>query len=183
MNRREMQNNLAMNMVLISGSMLFATLLMGYSLFRSSSATWPPEGIRAISLGYPLLSTATILLSSWFCSRIRGNLSLNDFRSAKMNLNTTVILGVLFMIIQSLLWIEMKSTGLFVGSGIFSSVVYGFTWIHAAHMISGLLVLGWLRFVLRPHTVNLSQKVLNVEKFWHFLGVIWFILFISLFVI
>jgi len=178
-----MQNNLAMNMVLISGSMLFATLLMGYSLFRSSSSTWPPEGIQAISMGYPMISTATILLSSWFCSRIRGNVAVNDFRSAKMNLNTTLILGVLFMFIQTLLWNEMKTSGLFIGSGIFSSVVYGFTWIHAAHVISGLLVLGWLRFVLRPATQNLGQKVLNVEKFWHFLGVIWLILFISLFVI
>lgn len=183
MNRREMQNNLAMNMVLISGSMLFATLLMGYSLFRSSSSTWPPEGIRAVSLGYPLLSTATILLSSWFCSRLRGNLALNDFKAAKMNLNTTLILGVLFMVIQTLLWSEMRDTGLFIGSGIFSSVMYGFTWIHAAHVISGLLVLSWLRFVLKPETTNLGQKVLNVEKFWHFLGAIWLILFISLFVI
>lgn len=183
MNRRELQNNLAMNMVLISGSMLFATLLMGYSLFRSSSSTWPPEGIRAISLGYPMLSTVTILLSSWFCSRVRGNVALNDFRSAKMNLNTTLVLGFLFMLIQSLLWMEMKSMGLFVGSGIFSSIVYGFTWIHALHMLSGLLTLGWLRFVLRPETQNLAQKALNVEKFWHFLGVVWLILFICLFVL
>lgn len=178
-----MQNNLAMNMVLISGSMLFATLLMGYSLFRSSSSTWPPEGIRSVSLGYPLLSTAAILLSSWFCSRLRGNVAMNDFKAAKMNLDTTLVLGFIFMLIQSLLWAEMKSTGLFIGSGIFSSVMYGFTWIHAAHVISGLLVLGWLRFVLRPETMNMGQKILNVEKFWHFLGVIWLILFISLFVI
>jgi len=78
----------------------------------------------------------------------------------------------------------MKSTGVYVEtSGIFGSVIYGFTWIHAVHMVLGLCALLYLKIVLKPNTVNVLQKTVNVEKFWHFLGVIWIIMFLTLFVL
>ncbi len=170
-----------MTMVLISGSMLFTTLLMGYAIYRTSATTWPPVGTTPVALGYPLLSTFTIFLSSWFMRLVKKDVS--DIKKAKMNLDATLVLGVLFLGIQTLFWNELKSSGLLVSSGIFSSILYGFTWIHAAHVVMGLLSLVWLRFVLKSGTRNLEVKVLNVEKFWHFLGVIWLIMFITLFVL
>lgn len=170
-----------MTMVLISGAMLFATLLMGYAVYRTSATAWPPAGTTPVSLGYPLLSTLTIFLSSWFMRQVKRDVS--DLRKARMNLDATLVLGVIFLGIQSLFWSELNASGLLVGSGIFSSILYGFTWIHAAHVAMGLFSLVWLRFVLKATTRNLEVKVLNVEKFWHFLGVIWLIMFITLFVL
>ena len=170
-----------MTMVLISGTMLFATLLMGYAIYRTSATAWPPVGTGPISLGFPMLSTLTIILSSYFMRKVRTE--FGDLKKAKMNLDTTLVLGFLFMGLQTLFWNELKTSGLLVSSGIFSSVLYGFTWIHAAHVVMGLLSLLWLRFILKAGTRNLDVKVLNVEKFWHFLGVIWVIMFLTLFVL
>lgn len=183
MNRRDLQSNLAMTIVLISGTMLFATLMMGYSIYRSSSATWPPAGSVRVALGYPLLSTITLIISSWFSYQVKAGIKNLDFKKACLNLDTTILLGLVFMGIQSLFWMQLKASGVLTSSGIFSSIMYGFTWIHAAHVVLGLGALTWLRFVLRPKTQNLWQKALNVEKFWHFLGIIWFIMFITLFVL
>ncbi len=181
MRRSEIQHGLGMTMVLISGTMLFATLLMGYAVYRTSATMWPPPGTLPVSLGFPVLSTLTIILSSYFMRKVR--MEIKDTKKAKMNLDTTLVLGFLFMGLQTLFWNELKTSGLLVNSGIFSSILYGFTWIHAAHVVMGLLSLIWLRFVLRSETRNLEVKVLNVEKFWHFLGVIWFIMFLTLFVL
>lgn len=181
MRRSVIQHQLGMTMVLISGTMLFATLLMGYAIYRTSAEAWPPQGTSPVALVYPLLSTLTILVSSWFMRQVR--LGFSDLRKSKANLDTTLILGFLFLGIQTLFWNQLKSSGLFVSSGIFSSILYGFTWIHAAHVVMGLLSLLWLRLVLKPGTRNLDVKVLNVEKFWHFLGIIWMIMFITLFVL
>lgn len=170
-----------MTMVLISGTMLFATLLMGYAIYRSSASVWPPQGTAPVGLGYPLLSTLTIFISSWFMRQTK--MEVSDLKKSKMNLDATLALGFIFLGIQSLFWNQLKASGLLVSSGIFSSILYGFTWIHAAHVIMGLLSLVWLRLVLKPTTRNLDVKVLNVEKFWHFLGIIWFIMFITLFVL
>jgi cytochrome c oxidase subunit 3 len=108
---------------------------------------------------------------------------VKDIKKARMNLDATLVLGFLFLGIQTLFWNHLKTSGLLVSSGIFSSILYGFTWIHAAHVVMGLLSLVWLRFVLKATTRNLEVKVLNVEKFWHFLGVIWSIMFLTLFVL
>lgn len=183
MKRGDLQNQLGMTMVLISGSMLFATLLLGYAIFRTSAEAWPPVGVPAVGLGYPMLSTVAILVSSWFMRETRRLALVQDLRRARFNLDVTLALGVLFMGIQVVFWNELRDSGLFVGSGIFSSVLYGFTWIHAAHVVLGILSLLWLRLVLTVESKNVARKSRNVEMFWHFLGLVWFIMFLTLFVL
>lgn len=184
MRRSDLQNNLAMTMVLLSGAMLFTTLFMGYAIYRTSAAVWPPLGIPKVALTVPLLSTLVIILSSWFAYQVKVQVKAVNIEKAHFNLNLTLILGVAFLITQSYLWFHMQNTGVFIGtSGIFGSVLYGFTWIHAFHMVAGLICLSYLKFVLKPgHERNL-QRTINVEKFWHFLGVIWIIMFLTLFVL
>jgi cytochrome c oxidase subunit 3 len=182
--KTDLQNNLAMMVTLLSGSMLFATLLMGYAVYRTSATYWPPLGIPKISLLVPLISTFVIALSSWFIYQVRIHVKTGLIDKAIVHLNLTLALGVSFLLVQSYLWYHMKTTGVFVAtSGIFGSVIYGFTWIHAVHMLFGLGGLVYLKLVLRPGTVNILQKTINVEKFWHFLGVIWIIIFLTLFVL
>ena len=108
----------------------------------------------------------------------------DNLGKAHFNLNITLLLGLGFLVTQSYLWFHMKQSGVFVAtSGIFGSIIYGFTWIHAVHMILGLGSLLYLKVALKPGQSNLLQKSINVEKFWHFLGVIWIIMFLTLFVL
>ncbi len=182
MKRNELQSNLAMTVVLVSAAMLFITLFMGYAVFRSSAATWPPMGTEKVSLWLPFLSTVLIAVSSWYCYQVRLDVARKDFSAARGHLTLTTVLGVAFMLAQSGLWFHLKSTGVFVTSGIFASVMYGFTWIHAVHVVLGLFALGYLHVVLRSPTDAAMQKTINVEKFWHFLGVVWVLMFFGLFV-
>jgi len=180
--RTELQNNLAITMVLISGGMLFTTLFMGYAIYRSSAVVWPPVGASKVALGLPTLATLTILVSSWFCYLTRKAVKDANMAKAKMELNVTISLGLVFMLIQSLLWYKLKANGVYTHSGIFASILYAFTWIHAAHVVLGLTALGWLRFVMKSSD-GILQKTINVERFWHFLAVIWIIMFLTLFVL
>ncbi|MBY0515946.1 MAG: hypothetical protein K2P81_03485 [Bacteriovoracaceae bacterium] len=182
MKRSELQNNLAMTIALISAAMLFVTLFMGYAVYRSSAEAWPPVGMAHVSLTLPFLSTIFIAVSSWFCFQVKNLVAINDLKRANRNLNLTMLMGVGFMISQSFLWLQLKESGIYVTSGIFASVMYGFTWIHAVHVIGGLLALVYLKIVLRPKTNELLQKTINVERFWHFLGIVWFAMFMGMFV-
>lgn len=183
MNRRDLQSNLAMTMTLVMGSMLFATLFMAYALYRSSSAFWPPMGMSKVELGLPTLSTLLIIVSSWFCYQTKMHVKESQLDRARFNLNITMSLGLAFMVAQGVLWAHLKNTGVYVTSGIFPSIIYGFTWIHAAHVVMGLGALIYLKVVLRPSTKNLLTKTHNIEKFWHFLGVIWMIMYLTIFVL
>ncbi len=182
MKRNELQSNLAMTVVLVSGAMLFITLFMGYAVYRSSAAMWPPVGTEKISLWLPFLSTVLIAVSSWYCYQVRLAVARKDYPAARGNLALTTALGVGFMLAQSGLWFYLKSAGVFVSSGIFASVMYGFTWIHAVHVVLGIFALVYLRWVLRAPSEGAMMKTINVEKFWHFLGVVWVVMFLGLFV-
>lgn len=181
--RHEMQHNLAMTVVLIMMSMLFATLFMGYAIYRTSADMWPPMGIQKVSLLLPSISTLMIFISSCFLYQAKKLIKMNDLKNAKSHVNYTLLFGWGFMMTQGFLWYHLKATGLYVSSGIYASTFYAFTWIHAVHMVAGIITLMYLKKVLKPETQNLMQKAINVEKFWYSLEIIWIIMFVTLFVI
>lgn len=184
MKRTELQHNLAMTVTLVMGAMLFATLFMGYAIYRSSAVTWPPLGIPRVSLTIPTLSSVFILLSSWFMYQCRILVLQNNCEAALKALIKVIILGAMFILSQGYFWFELKRTGVFLSSsGVFGSTLYGFTWIHALHVMVGMGSLFYLWFHLRGQKNHLELKALNVEKFWHFLGVVWFLMFLILFVL
>jgi cytochrome c oxidase subunit 3 len=175
---QEIISSVGMIVTLISFAMLFATLMMGFAMFRFTSPSWPPAGMTRPSLFLPTLSTICIFLSSlsymWFEKNITN----------KKGLIVTIILGFGFMVMQSLLWNYLKNQGIFVSSGIYPSIIYAFTWIHAAHIIVALGLLIWLlTSSLKEINTKARLHVLNVGKFWHFLGIVWFIMFMTIFVL
>lgn len=175
---QEIISSVAMIVTLVSFAMLFATLMMGFAMFRITAPVWPPAGMVKPSLLLPSLSTFCIFLSSmsfiWFEKNIAD----------KRGLILTIVLGLGFMLIQTLLWHSLKSQGIFVSSGIFPSIIYAFTWIHAAHIVVALGLLFWLYFSALKEVSPKSQlQAANVGKFWHFLGIVWFIMFVTIFVL
>ena len=175
---QEIVSSVGMIVALVSFAMLFATLMMGFAMFRFTASVWPPAGMTKPSLFLPTLSTICIFLSSisyvWFEKNIAN----------KKGLKLTIALGLGFMIMQSLLWNQLKSQGIFVSSGIFPSIIYAFTWIHAAHIVAALGLLIWLLFfALNDLNTKALLRVSSVGKFWHFLGIVWLIMFLTIFVL
>jgi cytochrome c oxidase subunit 3 len=175
---KEIVSSVAMIVVLVSFAMLFATLMMGFAMFRFTAPVWPPAGMVKPSLILPGISTLFILLSSlafvWF----------EKDTANKKGLILTISLGVGFMLTQSLFWHQLKSNGIFVSSGIFPSIIYAFTWIHAAHIIVALGLLLLLLFSPTQITTTKSKlRATSVGKFWHFLGIVWLIMFLTIFVL
>lgn len=173
--RDQYVSNISMIVTLISFTMLFATLFLGYAMYRLTSEQWPPMGMEALSLGLPSLSTFVIAFSSYTYWKFEKN-------GKTFWLKATGFFGLLFMVSQLMLWSSLQASGLYAGSGIFGSIVYGFTWIHAAHILMGLGALVWLNFKLKRNNAT-QLTVQNVGKFWHFLGIVWLVMFVFIFAI
>lgn len=175
-------NSLAMTILLISFSMLFASLFLGYVVLRFSQKSWPPQNFEKMSMMIPTLSTLIILLSSlsfeWMKKMYRESKKLEFTLAWFVTLN----LAFAFMISQTFLWKKLNAMGLFVSSGIFASVLHGFTWIHAAHVVLGILALFYLsRYLKKDIDKKNEVYFINVGKFWHFLGIVWLIMYIFIF--
>lgn len=167
--------------VLLSFSMLFATMMFGYVAFRLTSEAWPPMGLERVSLTLPLLSTFIILLSSFTLKKCCDQ---RQSQTAKAWLWSTIVLGTAFMAVQTYFWFDLEAKGYVAGEGIFQSVLYALTWTHAAHIVFAVAALFFLFPALgeRGLEKDYAGRVSFVSKFWHFLDVIWLILFFSLFI-
>ena len=174
-------SSIVMSLVLVSFSMLFATLFLSYCIIRSKSPEWPPMGMDSVGLFFPSLSTLLLIFSGLFyrafekCYR-RGLRKQVFFLWA-------FVCGLAFTGSQFALWHSLKEQGLYAGSGIFGSIIYGFTWIHTAHIVIGLcLFVGLLPIIKRgENSLDSILKIQNVGTFWHFLGIVWLIMFVGLF--
>ncbi len=180
---KELKSSIAMTLTLVSFSMLFAAMLLGYAVIRFNNPIWPPMGMNKVDLFLPSISTGIIALSSMTYilferANFKNQIGKNGF------LYLTMFLGFAFMLVQLKFWDALKVQGLYTSDGVFPSLIYGLTWTHAGHIVLALVLLIWLAFKngkMKGSDENLLW-VRNVGKFWHFLGVVWLILYLTIFV-
>lgn len=174
-----LKSSVAMTVTLISFGMLFASLFLGYFLVRFNAPVWPPVEIQGMPVALPLLSTLVMLLSSVTYFKFEKSDS-----QRKLYWTLTVFLGLLFLVLQGSLWMALKNSGILIANGIAPSMVYAFSWLHAGHIVLGLGAVLWLGFYLFKKPQGLTEiKLINVGKFWHFLGVIWLLMYLMMFVL
>lgn len=180
---KQQVSHLAMTVALVSWTMLFATLFLGYTVFRFSSPVWPPLGTPTISLHLPMMSTLAIIFSSVALILAERNFQKLQHKNFQFFLTVATVLGLTFMFIQKMFWNELIERGLYVQSGVYASIMHGFTWIHAGHVVLGILGLMWLMSIafFKENWANYIATVNQLSKFWHFLGIIWIVMFIVLF--
>ncbi len=186
-NKNEVRHSsLAMTIALISWMMLFASLFMAYAIYRFQNSVWPPMGFEKVSLLLPSISTAFIVISSFTYHKAYQFFALESKKSFKAMIFTTFGLGIGFLVSQIMLWNFLNVNGMYVESGIFSSILHAFTWVHAAHVVLALAALVFYIFPIcfseEVHTKYFS-RILNVGRFWHFLGIIWILMFVFIFVL
>ena len=127
-----------------------------------------------MSLFYPTLSTFFVIASGVAYNRFKECFfSKNDHRTPLLQ---TIALGLAFLLCQLMVAKKWSDKGVSWDTDIFSSLLYSFTLIHAVHLVAAVIALFWL--------FRTKSKILvkNIGKFWHFLGIIWVLMYFSLFV-
>ncbi len=167
-----------------SMAMAFAGLTSGYVVSRS--ALLERENWLEFALpNYFYISTAVILVSSLtMIYALRMAKSGNQQKSTQA-IWFTLILGLLFGVLQLLGWGALHDSGIFFtgeGSNPAGSWVYALTFFHLAHLFAGLITL--LVTAIKSHMGKYSPgNTLGIELtaiFWHFLDIVWIYLFIFL---
>jgi cytochrome c oxidase subunit III len=175
---------LGMMMFMASWAMLFSALFFAYFLVRQKALQWPPADLPALPVMLPGLATALLALSSVALqrglNRIRGGLT-----GAAMNVGGTTILGAAFLICQIVLWQQLVAAGLVPASGTYASIFYTFTVFHALHVVIGVgalmvLTLGTAR---GRYTTDSHIPLRLWTLYWHMVGIIWGLMFVTLFLV
>lgn len=180
---------LAMWLYLASEVVIFAVLIGGYAIFRLNH----PASVKAVheSLGVALVTANTFLLLSSSWSMVMGLRAIEmGNRPAFMRwIGLTVLLGIVFLIgqyieYQELAHLEITLGGITEEFGGFGMRFYAPTAFHGAHVLVGVL--------LGLHVLYLGSKgyydknPIGVEMFglyWHFVDVVWIILFTLIYLV
>ncbi len=96
-----------------------------------------------------------------------------------IGLSATFLFTLLFLFGQLMVWKQLYSLGFFVTSNPANSYFYLFTCVHGLHLIGGLVALSKVIYTyLSSHSYDELSKGLNLCKtYWHFLLLIWMLLF------
>ena len=178
---------LGMMLFIASEIMFFAALFAAYFNAKATLPVFPPEGTEFIDpLGLPLIATVILLISSatmqWGTSRIRKG----DRTGLNRAVAVTLILGVIFLLMQAYDYYELITHYDFgIDSGVYGTLFYTMTGFHGAHVLGG--VIGLVVILSRGMAGQFTRKhhvaVEAVHYYWHFVDVVWVLLFLTIYVI
>ncbi len=142
--------------------------------FQAPSAVMAAWGLPAINTAVLLASGATITAAHWAVVQ-ENRLRMKVFQAA------TIILGVAFLMLQAHeYWIAYTQKGLRLTAGIYGTTFFALTGFHAAHVTVGVVMLCVIFY--RMFRGDFNQKdhfgFAAVSWYWHFVDVIWLLLFV-----
>ncbi|MGG6295925.1 cytochrome c oxidase subunit 3 [Leptolyngbya sp. AN02str] len=166
---------------LLSESVIFLSLFAGYFIMKTTTEPWLPAGVEGLEVREPLINTVVLVSSSlviYFAEEALKRKQLWLFRGLWL---LTSAMGIYFLWGQAVEW-----SGLSFGvtDGMYGSTFYLLTGFHGLHVLTGvllqLLMLG-RSFLPRNYDTG-HVGVTEVSLFWHFVDVIWIVLFILIYI-
>jgi len=153
---------------------VFALFISAYTI-RMEEPDWRP-------VAEPMLlwaNTAILVLASIAYHWTRNAALAGDVDRVRPGLTVSGAFTVLFLIGQLVAWQQLNAAGYYMDTNPASAFFYLLTAVHGVHMLGGLWV--WARSTLKVWTgadadsVRLSIELCTV--YWHFLLLVWIVLF------
>ncbi len=174
-------NLTGMVIFLLSESIIFLAFFAGYAVLKQSSPLWLPEGVERLEVRAPLINTVILVSSSFVAYFAERALRRENLWGFRLLWGLTMLMGAYFVVGQALEWAGLPFS---LQSGIYGGSFYLLTGFHGLHVITGVLLMGlMLARSFRPGNYDGGDAgVTMVSLFWHFVDVIWIILFVLIYV-
>ncbi|RAR48166.1 cytochrome c oxidase subunit 3 [Flavobacterium lacus] len=178
-NRKGQSYKLLLWFAMISMVMMFAGLTSAY-IVSTSRKDWLADFVLPQAF---IISTIIIIISSLTFHLALTTIRKNDRNKTTLWLLVTLVLGILFVVFQFLGFGQVIEMGYFFTgseSTVNTSFLYIIAILHMAHLFGGLLALLIIIYNHFKQKYN-STQTLGIELgaiFWHFLDILWILLFL-----
>jgi heme/copper-type cytochrome/quinol oxidase subunit 3 len=161
-----------------SECMLFGSLIATFLAYRGRSLVGPYEE-ELLNIPFITVTTFVLLMSSLMMVLALSAVQRGDRRGSALYLLLTALLGLVFLGGQAYEFTHFAHEGLGLSRNLFAGTFFLTTGFHGAHVTVGVLWLLtlWtlaLRGRLGPEK---SVKVEVAGLYWHFVDVVWIVLF------
>ena len=177
------RQTLGILLFIVSEVMLFGAFFASYFFLRvvANDGPWPPDPFE-LPVAVAGMNTAILVSSSFTMHWALTSIQKNNRRGLQMGLITTFLLGATFLFIQLNEYVHI---GFSARDDAFGTIFYGLTGLHGAHVFVGLTLLAMV--VVRSFRGHYSpEQHRGVEVpgiYWHFVDVMWIIVFTTVYVL
>lgn len=174
---------------LLSELAFFSTLIMVYLVFLGADAQpggrGGPSPAEVLSLGLVVVTTICLLSSSATIHFAERALRQGSEAAFRLWWTATIVLGLVFLSGTAYEWRELIAHGLTMRRNLFGTTYYTLVGFHGAHVTVGVIVmLIVLGLALRREvTASNPHGVELVSWYWHFVDVVWVVVFTMVYVV
>jgi len=166
---------------LISDCVLFSSFIFAYLYLRNSGQGWPPPGIQRLDVAFAAWNSVVLFGSGATMHYALENWKHGNFMKYMWCLIATIILGAMFLGGQGYEYTHLiyNEHVTWAGSGIFGASFFTLTGMHGFHVFMGVCYLTVLLLQSAGGTYT-YQKYFGITAgtlYWHFVDVIWVVLF------
>ena len=160
--------------------MFFVALISAYLVIKASSGIrWVPPGDVTLPVAITAVNTAILLASGVFmvlATRAFEGAGSDRDRSLKL-FTASLVLGVAFVGIQGMEWVELLSHGLTMRSGVFGACFFLLIGSHGLHAFAAVIALLFTLRSFKRGTLTVDHfKAMQI--FWLFIVGVWPFLYV-----
>jgi cytochrome c oxidase subunit 3 len=170
--------------LLASEAVFFSGLIITYIVMRGRSVSGPLPH-EALDVPLTAVNTFVLICSSLTMVTALATIQRGDTRRLRHWLIATALLGLAFLGGQGFEFTKLFHQGLSLSSNLFGATFFTLTGFHGAHVLAGVI---WISFVLtRAFRGGVTQDnhiaVELVGLYWHFVDLVWIIIFTVVYLI
>jgi heme/copper-type cytochrome/quinol oxidase subunit 3 len=181
----ESWGKLGMWVFLAADAMSFGGLLAGYGALRYGDPTWP---VPSHILGIQLTALMTFLLICSSVTMVEALAAIRHGNQAGLRkfLLLTILSGVFFLSLQAYEWNKLiVHEGQSIAKDNFGATFFILTGFHGCHVFSGVVYLSCIlvRALAGAYSTDNHNSVEIVALYWHFVDLIWILVFTFVYLI
>lgn len=168
---------------LIAETMIFLGLFVAFLMYKTMMPVWPPEGTPELELLLPGVNTIILVSSSFVMHKGQAAIKNNDVKGLQLWFGLTALMGIIFLAGQGYEYFHAEFG---LTTNLFASSFYALTGFHGLHVTFGLcLVLAvlWRSLKAEHYSDKEHFGVEAAELYWHFVDVVWIILFVIVYLL
>jgi heme/copper-type cytochrome/quinol oxidase subunit 3 len=170
---------LGMWVFLASEIMLFGALISSYVVLAMGSTNFGRPDTALLGKPLATINTFVLITSSVTMVMALASIQKNNVKAMLGWMSATSVLGLAFLGIKGFEYHHKISEGITITSSLFGSFYYTMTGLHGLHMLGGLVFNIYIMINAARGKYNSDhfERVEYAGLYWHFVDLVWVILF------